>query len=71
MTIHTPAFSHKLTDDVRENVRQHRTFAELVAQLGAEHEAHVSAVNDHSARLDALGARLDAALNEREKFSVR
>lgn len=24
MTIHTPAFSHKLTDDVRENVRQHR-----------------------------------------------
>lgn len=58
-------------EDVRENVRQHRTFAELVAQLGVEHEAHVSAVNDHSSRVDALSARLDAALNEWEKFSVR
>lgn len=57
MTIHTPAFSHKLTDDVRENVRQHRTFAELVAQLGAEHEAHVARIDTLLAETEAHDAR--------------
>lgn len=54
MTIHpTGAFEALIPEDVRENVRQHRTFAELVADLGAEHEANV-------ARIDALLAETEA-----------
>lgn len=46
------AFSDFIPQDVRENTRRHRTFAEIIQGLGEDHEQHV-------ADLDAFEKRLE------------
>lgn len=54
-----------LPDDVRANAQRTRSFADLIADLGAEHDAHVARLNAHIDAVDAFGARIDAVVEAR------
>lgn len=57
--VHAPAYAGHVAE-VAPTVRATRSWAEMVAGLAAEHEAHVRQIEAFEKRADAHGERLSA-----------
>lgn len=69
----TPAYAALIPEDVRANaafnrarITEPKTFADLIAELGADHERHVAAVDGFAQEVREWSDRLDRVSAYRE-----